>query len=344
MEIELLVYYFLFLFLGAGLSAFLNGYLNNTFNLNKMYDPIVERSSHKDKATRSGGLALFLTFCICYGIGKALGVISMDLYALIAFCFVALIGVGDDLFSIKYREKFFVQVFAGIVLLQSRVYINNFHGVFGIYEIPYWASAVITIYVFVVIVNSLNLIDGIDGLAALLCIKFFVIVGAILAVSSKEMELVVPSIIGALIGFLLYNMNPHIKVFLGDTGSLLLGSVMAFYVFYILDDRSSIVTDSNISRPLLAVLLLIYPLADTLRAFIIRAYKKQSPFVADRVHLHHRLIDKKGLNHWQSTLTILFVSISVLVLGFLISSVLSLSLVILCLLLYMIGVFFLIFK
>ena len=90
-------------------------------------------------------------------------------------------------------------------------------------------------------------------------------------------------------------MNPHKKVFLGDTGSLLLGSVMAFYVFYILDDRSSIVTDSNISRPLLAILLLIYPLADTLRAFIIRAYKKQSPFVADRVHLHHRLIDKRGL-------------------------------------------------
>ena len=156
MEIELLVYYFLFLFLGAGLSAFLNGYLNNTFNLNKMYDPVVERSSHKDKATRSGGLALFLTFCICYGIGKALGVMSVNLYALIAFCFVALIGVGDDLFTIKYREKFFVQVFAGVVLLQSRIYINNFHGVFGIYEIPYWASAVITIYVFVVIVNSLN--------------------------------------------------------------------------------------------------------------------------------------------------------------------------------------------
>ena len=158
------------------------------------------------------------------------------------------------------------------------------------------------------------------------------------------MELVVPSIIGALIGFLIYNMNPHKKVFLGDTGSLLLGSVMAFYIFYILDDRSSIVTDSNISRPLLAVLLLIYPLADTLRAFIIRAYKKQSPFIADRVHLHHRLIDKKGLNHWQSTLTILFVSISIIVLGFLLSSVLSLILVILCLLVYIIGIFFLIFK
>ena len=99
----------------------------------------------------------------------------MNLYALIAFCFVALIGVGDDLFTIKYREKFFVQVFAGVVLLQSNIFINNFHGFFGIYEIPYWASVVITLYVFVVIVNSLNLIDGIDGLAALLCIKFLLL-------------------------------------------------------------------------------------------------------------------------------------------------------------------------
>lgn len=344
MEIELLVYYFLFLSISIGLSAFLNGYLNTIFNLNKMYDPVVERSSHKDKATRSGGLALFLTFCICYGIGKALGVISVNLYALIAFCFVALIGVADDLFSIKYREKFFVQIFAGIVLLQSNVYINNFHGVFGIYEIPYIVGVLITLFVFVVIVNSLNLIDGIDGLAALLCIKFFVIIGAILAISSKEMELVVPSIIGALIGFLIYNMNPHKKVFLGDTGSLLLGSVMAFYIFYILDDRSYIVTDPKISRPLLAVLLVMYPLLDTLRAFIIRAYKKQSPFMADRVHLHHRLIDKKGFNHWEATLIILLASISVLVLGFLLSIYFSLSLVVLCLLIYIVGVFFLIFK
>ena len=103
-------------------------------------------------------------------------------------------------------------------------------------------------------------------------------------------------------------------------------------------------TDPKISRPLLAVLLVMYPLLDTLRAFIIRAYKKQSPFMADRVHLHHRLIDKKGFNHWEATIIILLASISVLVLGFLLSIYFSLSLVVLCLLIYMAGIFFLIFK
>jgi len=125
----------LFGVIGFSGSYYLNGYLYNAFKSNKMYDPIVSRSSHKEKATRSGGMALFFTFCVCYGFGKAVFAMSVDLYALIAFIFVALTGMADDFFSIKYREKFFLQVFASIVLLQSDVYINSFHGVFGIYEI-----------------------------------------------------------------------------------------------------------------------------------------------------------------------------------------------------------------
>ena len=144
-----------------------------------MYDPIVSRSSHKEKATRSGGMALFFTFCVCYGLGKGVYSMSVDLYALIAFIFIALTGMADDFFSIKYREKFFLQVFAAIVLLQSEIYIDSFHGIFGLYEIPLLASYLITIFVFIVVVNAFNLIDGIDGLAALLSIKFFVLIGGI---------------------------------------------------------------------------------------------------------------------------------------------------------------------
>ena len=114
-----------------------------------MYDPIVSRSSHKEKATRSGGMALFFTFCVCYGLGKGVYSMSVDLYALIAFIFIALTGMADDFFSIKYREKFFLQVFAAIVLLQSGISIDSFHGIFGLYEIPLLASYLITILVFI---------------------------------------------------------------------------------------------------------------------------------------------------------------------------------------------------
>ena len=308
-----------------------------------MYDPIVSRSSHKEKATRSGGMALFFTFCVCYGFGKAIYSMSIDLYALIAFIFIALTGMADDFFSIKYREKFFLQVFAAIVLLQSGIYIDSFHGIFGISEIPVWASYVVSIFVFIVIVNAFNLIDGIDGLAALLSVKFFILIGGLIAVTSTEMNLVVPSIVGAITGFLFFNFNPSRKVFLGDTGALLLGSVIAFFIFYILDNDSYIITDPLISRPLLVILLIIYPLADTLRASLIRMYKGQSPFLADRVHLHHRLIDK-GMSHWGASTIILVMSISVVILGFIISSFFSLTACCFIILLYLTLLYYLFFN
>ena len=308
-----------------------------------MYDPIVSRSSHKEKATRSGGMALFFTFCVCYGLGKGVYSMSVDLYALIVFIFIALTGMADDFFSIKYREKFFLQVFAAIVLLQSEIYIDSFHGIFGLYEIPLLASYLITIFVFIVVVNAFNLIDGIDGLAALLSVKFFVLIGGIITVSSAEMNLVVPSIVGSVTGFLFFNFNPSKKVFLGDTGALLLGSMIAFFIFYILDKDSYIITDSLISRPLLVILLIIYPLADTLRASLIRMYKGQSPFLADRVHLHHRLIDK-GISHWGASTIILIMSISVVIIGFVLSSFFSLTICCLLILAYLTTLYYMFFN
>tara|TARA_B100001093_G_scaffold122480_1_gene115198 strand:- start:3790 stop:4809 length:1020 start_codon:yes stop_codon:yes gene_type:complete len=333
----------LFLVIGFSGSYYLNGYLYATFKKNKMYDPIVTRSSHREKATRSGGMALFFTFCICYGLGKAVYSMSIDQYALIAFIFIALTGMADDFFSIKYREKFFLQVFAAIVLIQSGIYINSFHGVFGIFEIPIWASYIISVFVFIVIVNAFNLIDGIDGLSALLSIKFFVLIGTLITITSNEMYLVIPSVVGAITGFLIFNFNPYKKVFLGDTGALLLGSLIAFFIFYILDKNTYIITDDLISRPLMVILLIIYPLSDTLRASVIRMYKGQSPFVADRVHLHHRLLDK-GMSHWYASLSILIMSMSIIFMGFILSSFFGLTFTCLLLLFYMTVLYYLFFN
>jgi len=309
-----------------------------------MYDPIVSRSSHNEKATRSGGMALFFTFCICYGFGKAVYSMSVDLYALIAWIFIALTGMADDFFSIKYREKFFLQVFAAIIMLQSGIYIDSFHGVFGINEIPIWASYIVSIFIFIVVVNAFNLIDGIDGLSALLSIKFFLLVAGIITISSKEMSLVIPSIVGSITGFLFFNFNPVKKVFLGDTGALLLGSVIAFFIFYILNSDNYIITDDFISRPLIVILLIIYPLADTLRASLIRMYKGKSPFLADRVHLHHRLIDK-GYNHWGASTLILGLSITVVMVGVFASSlIMSLTVCSLIVLIYLVVLYYIFFN
>ena len=300
-----------FFLLTLAVSLYLNGYLNKVFVGNKLTDPINERSSHNYPATRSGGLSIFLTVCVASAFAVATNELSFPLYVLLSVFFMTLTGFADDLIEVRYREKLFLQVFAGILMIQSGYSIDSFHGIFGVQELPYWLEVFMSLFVFVVIVNALNLIDGLDGLASFLSIKFFLVSGGIILISDPKLFLFFPIITGALVGFLVFNFNRNNKVFLGDTGSLFLGSIMAFIVFYILDTQNNLITDGFITRPLLVILMLLYPLTDTLRAFLIRSYKNQSPFVADRIHLHHRLADK-GYQHWQASVLIFVLSIFIL--------------------------------
>ena len=309
-----LIYYTTFFSLTLLVSLYLNGYLNRLFVGNKLTDPINERSSHNYPATRSGGLSLFFTVCVASTFAVATKELSIPLYVLLSVFFMTLTGFADDLIEVRYREKLFLQVFAGLLMIQSGYYIDSFHGVFGVFELPYWLGVFVSLFVFVVVINALNLIDGLDGLASFLSIKFFLVAGGIILIADSKMFLFFPIIIGALIGFLAFNFRRDKKVFLGDTGSLFLGSIMCFFVFYILDTENNIITDAFISRPFLTVLMLLYPLVDTLRVFTIRAFRNQSPFIADRIHLHHRLADK-GYEHWQASILIFSLSASILLLN-----------------------------
>ena len=334
-----LFYYFIFLLFSMAVSFYLNGYVYRSFSSNKMIDPINERSSHNSKATRSGGISLFLTICLCYAIAASTGLLLIPSTPIVlGIVFMALTGFIDDMFSVRYREKFFLQIFSGFLIIQGGWAIDSFHGVFGVFAIPEWVGFLVSMFVFIVVVNSLNLIDGLDGLASLVSIKFFLIIGGLILVSSKEMFIFFPIIIGALFGFLGHNFSSSKKVFLGDTGSLFVGSIIAFFMLYVLDSSNPIITDSYISRPLLVVLSIFYPLIDTLRAVILRSYKGRSPFVADRIHLHHRLVDK-GYEHWMASVLILCLSIFLAVLNFLVYAKIGLLLcvvitMLLCLIIY----------
>ena len=338
-----LIYYITFFSLTTMVSLYLNGYLNKLFVGNKLTDPVNERSSHNYPATRSGGLSIFFTVCIASAFAVATNELYFPLYVLLSVFFMTLTGFADDLIEVRYREKLFLQIFAGILMIQSGYYINSFHGIFGIYDLPYWISVIVSLFVFVVIVNALNLIDGLDGLASFLSIKFFLVAGGIILIADSKMFLFFPIIVGALVGFMSFNFNRSKKVFLGDTGSLFLGSIMAFLVFYILDSENTIISDSFISRPFLTVLMLLYPLIDTLRAFTVRSFKGTSPFIADRIHLHHRLADK-GYEHWQASLLIFFLSALILVINCFLFLFLGLNLSILLTVFLLIILYYLLFK
>ena len=294
---------FLFFFItGLITSAFLNGYLFDVFSKRKLYDPINTRSSHNEKATRSGGAAIFLTLCFCYGLGRAFLPIDINAFSLTACCFVAFIGFFDDLFDVYYVEKFALQIFAGIILIQSDVYINNFHGIFGLYEISELTAYIISLFVFLVITNSLNLIDGIDGLTGLISLKFFIAISVIIYFTDTN------------IYAFSVNKESMLSYSLTLIGALI-GSVITYFIFSILHSGNQVITDNWVNRSLIAVLLLIYPLADTLRVYILRAKSGNSPFLPDRRHLHHKLIDK-GYSHVKASILIALLSISVLIFGF----------------------------
>ena len=157
------------------------------------------------------------------------------------------------------------------------------------------------------------------------------------------MGLFFPILVGAILGFLIHNFSSINKVFLGDTGSLFLGSILAFFVFYILDSSNEVVVDEYISRPLFCVLILIYPLTDTLRVILLRSYKRQSPFVADRIHLHHRLADK-GYEHWEASLLIFVLSILILFINLILFQFIGLSGCIVATIILLIIFYFVFFK
>jgi UDP-N-acetylmuramyl pentapeptide phosphotransferase/UDP-N-acetylglucosamine-1-phosphate transferase len=177
------------------------------------------------------------------------------------------------------------------------------YGVFGIYDLPYWPSVALSVLTVILIINAFNLIDGIDGLAATTGI---VVNGSFAAMfiymHQYELAAVSLAMVGAIFGFLKFNITPA-KIFMGDTGSLLIGliSVVMAIKFIELNKFTNVTTPEIFSAPALAVAILIGPIFDTVRVFILRISSGLSPFAADRNHIHHRML-KLGFTHLQTTL------------------------------------------
>ena len=111
---------------------------------NKLTDPVNERSSHKYPATRSGGISIFFTVCLACAFGISTGQLTIPLYALLSVFFLTFTGFVDDLIEVRYREKLFLQLFAGVLMINSGYSIDSFYGVFYVYELPYWIETIIS--------------------------------------------------------------------------------------------------------------------------------------------------------------------------------------------------------
>lgn len=288
----------------------------------KLYDIPDLRKKHKQAIPRLGGIS-FLP-CMMLAFGFVLVIFSFKyesdisvhiwyLYLMFGFLIIYVLGVLDDVIGLSAKLKFIVQFVAASTLPMVNIYIDNFYGLFGIYEIPYYIGMPLTLITIVLIINSINLIDGIDGLSASLSI--IALCGFIYLYYSINVWvicLMAAGLVGALCAFLRFNLfgnaNKETKIFMGDSGSLTLGFTLASlftkYIMYYPD--KAVIKDDGI---ILAYSLLIIPVFDVFRVMTIRMRNRKPIFGADRNHLHHKLMDA-GCSQHKTLVIILLVALT----------------------------------
>lgn len=280
---------------------------------NLMDEPGV-RSSHLRKIPNLGGIAIF------YSIGISASIFAYELFDLYKFLFASMvillyIGVMDDIVVMRAYKKLVAQiVVSALIVIGSDIRIRSLFGILGIYELKYFVSVIFSIVTFIILINAFNLIDGIDGLAggySVICSVLFGISYYRLGAYNYPLVVLSVVVIGAVLAFLYYNLSNYRtnKIFMGDTGSMLLGFLLAFTSICFIDvfiDREipGIPRYHLQSAPVMAVAILILPIVDTLNVIIIRLVNKKSPFDADKNHIHHKLL-KLNLTHRRSSFYII---------------------------------------
>ena len=273
----------------------------------KKFDDINFRSVHQSKATKTGGISVFFTVFIFSSYYYIQSNQIYDFSIIIPLGIMFIVGVYDDFYNADFKLKFFLQIIVAKILIDYGLVIENFHGVLGLDRIPRIASQLFTVFVFLVIVNAFNFIDGIDGLAISETIKVILVIEFLSITRTPFFYLGILTIL-AIIPLYYFNFKKDYKVFLGDAGSLFLGTLISIYIFYVLGPEYHLKDSFMINKPLLTMSLISYPLIDLLRVFIIRIKNKKSPFNPDQNHIHHLLL-KKGYNHFIIVTVILSVSL-----------------------------------
>jgi UDP-N-acetylmuramyl pentapeptide phosphotransferase/UDP-N-acetylglucosamine-1-phosphate transferase len=282
-------------------------------NEKKLFDLGGGRKIHTQVVPPLGGVAIFIGFILSSII--ATDGLSFDSlkYIIAAVILMFFIGLKDDLMDISPLKKFTIQGFAAVILITlGDVRFTSLHGILGVYEIDYFVSFVFTLLIAIAIINAYNLVDGIDGLASGLAIMAASVFGTWFYLNGHvQFSIMSFALVGSLSGFFIYNVfGKTNKVFMGDTGSLIIGLVIStlvikFNEFALIDRNPEFV---NVS-PVISFSIVIVPIIDMLRVMTIRVSQGKSPFSADNNHLHHRLL-KLNKNHIKVSLIIVSANFS----------------------------------
>ena len=307
----------------------------------KLFDVPDARKIHTSAVPRLAGIAfnlvtIFSVFFV-FGInimgsnGIFMEQISTDA---LQFCFgfcalmlIYIVGIADDLIGVRYKAKFVVQTLAALFIVVSGLYINNFHGLFGLYEVNPFFGGFITVIAIVFITNAINLIDGVDGLASGLCIVAFAYYGVMFfCLGMFVYSLIAFAVLGTVIQFYYYNVfgkaEKQKKIFMGDTGSLTLGIFLCFLSLKLnqMPDSHSFVSNAFV----MAFAPLIVPCFDVIRVYIHRLRKHRSPFLPDKNHIHHKIM-RCGVSQRVTMVSIIVFAVFIALANFELANVLDIN-------------------
>lgn len=277
------------------------------------------RKIHGAEIPSLGGIGIFIGFVI-----PAVFFMDARWYAIIAASVLLFFtGIYDDIMNMRPSKKLVAQLLAsGLAVYFADVRITSFHGLLGLQELPYWFSAGLTIFLCTFFINVFNFVDGIDGLACSLAILYTGILGALFAcMGDTNVAAISFCLAGATAGLLWFNKAPA-KIYMGDTGSLLLGFlIFVLAVLFLNAFPGDVAFLHSFNAALLFVFALLFlPVYDALRVFALRASKGISPLKADRRHLHYYLLDA-GLGHTAAVGTIVTINVVLLLAAILMQSV-----------------------
>lgn len=301
-----------------------------------LFDDVDERKIHKGIVPRLGGIAFVpsILFSLACVVGfdlristpqevKAIvdDVIPM-LFMICAVLLMFLVGMADDLVGVRYRAKFLVQIISAGFIVASGLYIDNLYGFLWLNSLPGWFSWLVTGFAVVFVVNAINLIDGIDGLASGLSTVAFFFYSTILYNGGDYLySMLGAAAVGTLFPFFYYNVfgNPikQKKIFMGDTGALTTGMILVFCAIAVLHIQNP-KHGLDCNPMVMALSPLIIPCFDVVRVYLHRVSKHRNPFLPDRCHIHHKLL-ALGFNQRTALIVILTWSALFIVMNMLMS-------------------------
>ncbi|NER13240.1 undecaprenyl/decaprenyl-phosphate alpha-N-acetylglucosaminyl 1-phosphate transferase [Leptobacterium flavescens] len=307
-----------FSFLTSAILFFIGAFLITYFTIPKIigvveYKSLMDnpnaRSSHQKRTPTLGGISFFYTLIFALFFLKSWDNYDEAIYFIPGLTILFIVGLKDDLVVLSPYTKLAAQILAIVFILMNDSFrIHSLNGFLGIYEIPSYIYYTVGAFMMLTIINAYNLIDGIDGLAAVVGTVILILYTTIFYVTKEYFyALVCLTLNGSLMAFLGYNFSSTKKIFMGDTGSLIVGFIISVLTLKFLALKPSVYNELPFlleNAPIIAISILIVPLFDTARVFTIRLANKRGPFSPDRNHTHHILIDYWGLTHKQASLII----------------------------------------